>query len=315
MKATAIALAGALLAGTASAGPSVATDIPPIHSLVARVMQGVGEPALILPPGASPHTHAMRPSEAAALADAELVFWVGETLTPWFGRAVASLAQDAVSVELLDAPGTVLLPVRDRIAGASDISGEDGEGQGGQNAGRVVDHGHGGVDPHAWLDPRNALAWLASIAGALSRADPANAATYVANAAAARAELDMLAGELETTLGPVRDRPFVAYHDAYRYFETRFGLASAGAIAVSDASAPSPARIEAIRAALGRLDAGCVFAEPQFDEGLVATVTEGTRARAATLDPVGVTLTPGPALYPQLLRDLAAAIADCLGAP
>jgi zinc transport system substrate-binding protein len=72
--------------------PRVAVDIAPVHSLVARVMEGVGTPDLILPPGASPHEYSLRPSEAAALQEADIVFWMGEDLTPWMEDAVETLA-------------------------------------------------------------------------------------------------------------------------------------------------------------------------------------------------------------------------------
>ncbi|MEC8667038.1 MAG: zinc ABC transporter substrate-binding protein, partial [Pseudomonadota bacterium] len=88
--------------------PQVVTDIPPVHSLAASVMQGVGTPTLLLPPGGSAHGHQMRPSEAAAMSAADLVVWVGEELSPWIADASAKLAPDAASLSLIDVQGTVL---------------------------------------------------------------------------------------------------------------------------------------------------------------------------------------------------------------
>ncbi|MEQ3670586.1 MAG: zinc ABC transporter substrate-binding protein, partial [Pseudophaeobacter sp.] len=95
--------------------PKVATDIAPVHGLVARVMQGVGEPSLVVPVGASPHDHSMRPSEALALSQADLVFWVGEALTPWLEGAVEELAKDAQVVELMTLKGGLALPFRQGV--------------------------------------------------------------------------------------------------------------------------------------------------------------------------------------------------------
>ncbi|MDG1424723.1 MAG: zinc ABC transporter substrate-binding protein, partial [Paracoccaceae bacterium] len=67
--------------------PQVAVDIAPVHSLVARVMEGVGTPDLIIPAGASPHEYNLRPSEAASLQNADVVFWVSASLTPWMKNA------------------------------------------------------------------------------------------------------------------------------------------------------------------------------------------------------------------------------------
>ncbi|MEL7089622.1 MAG: zinc ABC transporter substrate-binding protein, partial [Planctomycetota bacterium] len=109
LSATAILMGGTALAEA----PSVAVDIAPVHSLVARVMDGVGAPSLIVRPGASPHEYSLRPSEAAALQDADLVFWIGEDLTPWMEDAVETLATDATVTALLEADGIKLLDFRE----------------------------------------------------------------------------------------------------------------------------------------------------------------------------------------------------------
>jgi zinc transport system substrate-binding protein len=303
MRRAVLALAAALAAGAAAAEPPrVAADIAPVHSLVARVMAGVGEPGLILPPGASPHDHAMRPSEARALADADLVFWVGPELTPWLARAIGTLAPDAKAVGLME-ESAARLALRHGATFAPHEHDEPGHDE----------PGHAdGIDPHAWLDPENAKAWLDAIAAALAAADAANAAAYAANAAAAKVEIDALGERIDARLAPVRGRGFVVLHDAFHYFERRFGIAAAGAIWLSDASAPGPARVEEIRRTVAQLGATCVFAEPQLDARLIATVTEGTPARPGVLDPLGAALPPGPELYPRLLQDLADGLADCL---
>ena len=147
---------------------------------------------------------------------------------------------------------------------------------------------------------------------ALAEADPANAARYEANAEAVAARLDMLVSEVTADLQPVGDRPFIVFHDAYRYFEKRFGVSAAGSITVSPDIMPGAARIGEIRAKVQELDAACIFAEPQFEPKLVATVTEGTQARSGVLDPLGASLDDGPALYFELIRNMAASIRACL---
>lgn len=315
--------------------PSVATDIAPVQGLVARVMQGVGEPALIVQQGASPHEYSLRPSEAAALENADIVFWIGESLTPWLADTLGTLAGDATVIELIEVPGTVTLPYREGATFEAHDHGDEGhdhdhahdehaqddhghddhahEEEGHDDHGHD-DHGHDheGVDPHAWLDPENAKTWLDAIATALSAADPANAATYAANAAAGRAEIDEAAAEAAATVAPVKEAGFVVFHDAYQYFETRFGLSAAGAISLSDASEPSPARIAEIQGVVADLGVACVFSEPQFNAGLVATVMDGSPAKTAVLDPLGTTIEPGPGFYPALVRQLSASMADCL---
>lgn len=288
----------------AAAAPDVVTDIPPVQSLAARIMQGVGEPASILPPGATPHGYSMRPSEAARLEAADIVFWVGEGLTPWLEDAVESLAADAVSVELMEAPGVALLAF-----------GEEGHGDHDDDHGRKDEHGHehhGDMDPHIWLDPANGKAVLAEMAARLAALDPANADAYRANAAAGAVELDALAARVEALVAPVRGKAFFTAHDAYRYFEHRFEIESAGSVALSDAAPPGPARLHRIRSEMREHGALCVFIEPQLDPKLARTAAEGSGARIAVLDPLGADLEAGPGLYPALIENLAQSLADCL---
>jgi zinc transport system substrate-binding protein len=161
-----------------------------------------------------------------------------------------------------------------------------------------------------WLSPTNAATWLNVIAGQLSATDPENAGAYFANAAAGRAELDTLTSDINAMLGPVRGGQFIVFHDAYQYFESAFDFIASGAISISDASDPSPARIAEIRARIADEGINCVLAEPQFNAGLVATVLDGTEAKTGVLDPLGSDLAPGPALYPQLMRNLASTLVE-----
>ncbi|MEQ8602826.1 MAG: zinc ABC transporter substrate-binding protein [Marivibrio sp.] len=174
------------------------------------------------------------------------------------------------------------------------------------------DHAHGGVDAHIWLDPMNAKAMLAAMAETLAAADPANAARYRANADAAAGEIDALSADLAERLAPVRERPYIVFHDAYQYFERRFGLSAIGAVTVSPERAPGAARVQAIRDRIQETGAVCVFSEPQFEPRIVEVVTEGTGAATGVLDPLGATLEPGPGLYAALMTDLADSALDCL---
>ena len=318
----------------AHAAPRVAADIPPVHSLAAAVMEGIGAPELILPPGASPHDYAMRPSEAARLEAAEVVFWVGEGLTPWLETALDALAADAVKVSLMDAPGLRQLPFREGATFEAHDHGDEDHEATEKAADHDYDHDHdhaeeahadhalgghsheghdhGAVDPHLWLDPRNAAAMADAMAEALAGTDPANADAYRANAARLRADLAALEAEIAAAVAPARGKPFVVFHDAYHHFEARFDVEAAGAISLSDASAPGPARLDELRRLVRDLGVVCVFAEPQFDPKLAALVVEGTEAEVAVLDPLGAEIEPGPAHYQALIRSVGAALVGCL---
>ena len=329
-----VAAFASLAALPAAAAPEVVTDIPPVQSLAARVMQGVGEPASILPPGATPHGYSMRPSEAARLEAADIVFWVGEGLTPWLEDAIESLAADAVSVELMEAPGVALLEFgeeghadHDDDRGRKDEHAHEDDDRKDEHAHKEDDdrkdehahkeadghEHHGDMDPHIWLDPANGKVMLAEMAARLAEIDPANADAYSANAAAGAAEFDALAARAEAIVAPVRGKAFFTAHDAYHYFEHRFEIESEGSVALSDAAPPGPARLDRIRNEMREHGALCVFVEPQLDPKLAQTAAEGTGARVAALDPLGAGLEAGPGLYPALIENLARSLADCLG--
>ncbi|MGB2494672.1 MAG: zinc ABC transporter substrate-binding protein [Candidatus Puniceispirillaceae bacterium] len=174
------------------------------------------------------------------------------------------------------------------------------------------DHGHDEVDPHVWLDPVNAKALVHEIEEALAEADPENAATYESNAEAVMAKLDDLVAEIDAELAPVKDRGYVVFHDAYQYFENRFGVSAIGSITVSPEVLPGAERVSELQEKVRSLDATCVFSEPQFEPKLVATITENTNAGSGVLDPLGASLADGPTLYFGLLRNMARSLKECL---
>lgn len=305
------ALASLALTGTALAAPSVVASTKPVHSLVSAVMAGVGEPALIVKGAASPHTYSLRPSDAAALENADIVFWTGHGLELFLGDALETLSTKAQTVELAESEGIELLPMRE--GGAFEAHSHGDEDHGHDEAAHDHDHAHEEGDMHFWLDPENAKLMVAEIARVLSAADPENAAAYGANAETEIAALGALETEIAATLAGVRETPFVVFHDAYQYFENRFGLEVAGTITVSPETMPGAARIDQLRSKVSELGATCVFAEPNFEPTIVRTIVEGTEAKAGVLDPEGSALTEGPGLYGDLLRGIAAGLVDCLG--
>jgi len=303
------AIFGLLLSGTASATvPKVVTDIPITHSLLTQVMAGIGIPDLIVDRGASPHEYSLRPSNAASLEAADLVFWISNGLTPWLDDALNTLARNAKVIELMDAKGATVLPFREGATFETHSHrhkhDEDGHDE--------DEHATVNVDPHGWLDPYNGKIWLDVIATELSKIDPDNADIYFGNVTQGKTDIDAVISEIEATLAPFRGTDFIVYHDAYQYFEKRFDVLAAGSISLGDVSDPSPARIAEIHQTIEEMDMTCVFSEPQFNPELVATVVDGTKARARVIDPLGTRLTLGADFYLNLLRNIAQTMASCL---
>lgn len=324
-------------AGTTRADlPDVVVSIKPIHSLAAGVMQGIGEPALLIEGGASPHAYSLRPSEAEALQNADVVFWIGDEMETFLEKPLEALPKQAKVVALHEADGVVLLPFRegenweahkDHAGQKEDHRHSDDHGHehaekraDEHNHGHAEDHtahhddehAHGDKDMHIWLDPSNASAIVAHMVDVLSEVDPANAPRYQANGDALKTRLTALNSGIDGKLQPVKTTPYVVFHDAYQYFEKRYDLRPAGSITVDPDRKPSAQRLFNIRKRILDSGAVCIFSEPQFEPGVVATVIEGTQARTAVLDPLGADLSPGPDAYFALLNTLATDLRSCL---
>jgi zinc transport system substrate-binding protein len=329
--ASATLMLGASPLAMAHEAPRVVASIQPIHGLVAAVMEGVGEPTLIVRGYGSPHTYQMRPSEAQALQEADVVFRVGEGLETFLTRPLANLPHHARIVELMETPGLTLLEAREGgpwephdharddhghdhdHAHADDDHGHDHDHDDhGHDHGHDGHHRHGLYDGHIWLDPENARLMVGMIAAALAEVDPGRAEIYRSNAESARERLAELDAELGQRLEPVRDAGFIVFHDAYQYLEHRYGLNALGSITVGPERMPGARRLSEIRARIGEVGATCVFREPQFESALIETVVEGTGADRGVLDPLGADLEPGPDSYFRMMLANAEALVDCL---
>ena len=288
------------------AAPKVVASIAPLHSLVSGVMEGVGEPQLLIGGGASPHAYALKPSDARALSDAALIVWVGEGLETMLEHPLHSLAGKARVLELGTLDGIELLPTRE---------GGAWEGHAAEEAdhGHPQEHGHGEFDTHLWLSPHNARRIVAAVAEALSQLDPVHAPQYQANAGDMKQRIAALESRLLKQLAPVRERRYIVFHDAYHYFEEAFGLHPAGAISISPDRRPGARRISEIRRTIHDSGVTCVFSEPQFRSATVEVVLEGSDARHGVLDPLGSALEPGKEQWFKLMQGLANNLVACLG--
>jgi zinc transport system substrate-binding protein len=292
-------------------GLNVVASIKPVHSLVAGVMAGIGVPELILQGASSPHSFSLKPSQAVQLENANLIFWIGPGMEAFLEKPISTIGASSQSVSMVGAPGIVLLAPREGGAFEAhehhDSAGHGSEGQQNEGQGEQI-----GVDPHIWLDPDNAKAKINAIVKALGSADPANRMIYQANGETMLAKLDALAGEVDAIIESVRGRKFFVFHDAYHYFERRFGIEAAGSITVNPEVAPGVERLKEIRDLVSSFGATCIFSEPQFRSNLIDVVSEGTNTHIGVLDPLGSGLESGPDFYFNLVRTLALSLRDCL---
>ncbi|GAB6054087.1 zinc ABC transporter substrate-binding protein [Magnetospira thiophila] len=286
----------------------VVVTLKPLQGLVASVMEGVGTPHVLIAGGASPHSYSLKPSDAEVLARADVLFWIGPHMERFLEKPLRSLADGAQVVALAETPGLTLLPFTEAAA-----EGED-EHESEHVHEHAHDHAPGTMDMHVWLDPLNADVMGQRIAATLAEADPAHAETYRQNATALSGRLAALRTAIDSQLQEVRGRPFIVYHNAYRYFQNRFGLKAAGAIAMSSHALPGARHVAEIQDKIRALGAVCVFSEPQFEPKLVHRLLSGTSARAGVLDPLGASLNEGPDLYFELMQGMAESFRTCLAA-
>lgn len=327
-----------VFAQAAKAETRVVATIKPLHSLVAAVMGDTGTPELLIEGFASPHAYALRPSQARSLQSADVVFWIGPDIEGFLVKPLATTGQNAQSVALIDVEGITRKSYRDghhdhdhgehkdhakhehdkheHDKHAHDKHEKDKHAHDEhKHEGHGHDHGsHDGdaVDPHIWLDPKNAQVMVRRIADVLSEHDPNAAATYRRNADAMIERLSQVSSEAAKTLADVSGAKYVVFHDAYQYFEARFGLAPAAAITLNPEVAPGAEQLRRIKQEIAETGVKCAFSEPQFDPKLVQLVLEGSSAKFAELDPLGAAIPAGPDHYIQTIRQMARSFHACL---
>ena len=283
--------------------PKVVVSIKPIHSLVVGVMQDVAQPLLLLQGNASPHTYVLRPSDAKNLHRAHVLFWVGAELETFLTRVVDNLPAQVERIALLTSAEIQRLP--NRMEGfnhaPSALLVHEHE-----------QHAQGQWDPHIWLDPENAQKMVVFIGRVLTRRFPQFSDQFQKNVTHMLQRLRQLDSDLKRQLLPVKNVPFLVYHDAYHYFERHFGLHSVGAVTLNPDRPSGAKRISKLRDFLKTSKVICLFAEPQFRASIIQTIIEGQHIKVGTLDPMGMHLDEGTEHYFQLLHTLANRLTTCL---
>ena len=306
----------------AKAETKVVASIKPIHSLISYVMDGVGTPGLLVDGSSSPHTFQLKPSHATMLQEADIVFWIGEDLESFLETPLESIAKDAKQVTLMESEDIEMLKFREKnVFDDHDDHGDehDDHDEHGDEHDEHEDehddhahhdgHNHGEFDIHFWLDPEIAKTIVQIAAKEISEIDPANASKYEANAAKALNKLDQL---INDTRGKInKDATYVVFHDAFQYFEQRFGIEVIGALTVNPEILPGAKQLAEIREVIEHESVNCLFSEPQFNPTIAETIASDTGVKAAVLDPLGAELEPGKDLYFDLISDMASSFESC----
>ena len=319
----------------------VVTTIKPLHSLISRIMETRGEPQLIIEGTNNPHTFVFKPSHAKMIEEADIVFWIGEDLEAFMEKPLNSLAKNAKKIAFMDSDSIEKLKFRevnifDDHDDHDDHDGHEDEHEGhddhddhghkdddhddhddhdghedehDDHAGHHDGHNHGEFDAHIWLDPENAKEMVKIIRDELIKIDPEGQRQYSVNAAGATLELDNLINSVEKELS--KDISYIVFHDAYQYFETRFGVKSAGALTLNPDVLPGAKQIADIQDLINDKGIKCIFSEPQYNPKIIETLGNDMNISTGVMDPLGAYIEAGPSMYIELINEIANSIKNC----
>ena len=288
----------------------VVTSIKPIHSLATLLMEGIGSPKLIVDGSNSPHNFSLKPSHAKMLQNADLVFWVGEDIETFLEKPLKTVAVKARKIELMKISQLKKLKFREKNI----FEGHDDHGHGKKDDhghGKKDDHGHahGEYDPHIWLDPLNAKIILNEMAKNMKAMDNKNTSKYDANLIQANKKIDNLVSNINKNIN--KKAKYVVFHDAYQYFENRFGLKTLGALTVNTDVLPGVEQLKDIREVIKEEKAKCIFSEPQFNPKIIKAIAKDTNIKTGVLDPLGADIKNNKDLYFKLLNNLSNSLKKC----
>ena len=297
---------------SAKADIKVVTTIKPLHSLISNVMDGVGEPSLIIEGSTSPHSFVLKPSHAKLIEQADIIFWIGEDIETFMEKPLESIAKNAKKVSFMELSSIEKLKFREENI----FEHEDHDDHGHDEKKDHDDHGdgheghhHGEFDAHIWLDPANAKEMLHEIAHELADLDPANADKYESNADNTIKSIDDMISSVGSSIN--KNAKFIVFHDAYQYFEKRFGVATAGALTLNTDVLPGAKQISEIQEVIAERDIKCIFSEPQFNPKIIETIAQDTGIKTGVLDPLGSIFDAGKSQYFTLINDLGDKLKDC----
>ena len=319
---------------SAKAEVNVVTTIKPLHSLVSSVMKGVGEPSLIIEGTNNPHTFVFKPSHAEMIENADIVFWIGEDLEAFMEKPLDSLAKNAKTISFMDLASIEKLKFREQNIfddhdghddhddhghkdddhdDHDDHDGHDDEHDGhddhDDHAGHHDGHNHGEFDAHIWLDPANAKEMVLEISHELSELDPSNKSKYEDNASKTIVALDKHIEDVDKSLS--KDISYIVFHDAYQYFEKRFGVIPAGALTLNPDVLPGAKQIADIQDVINDKGIKCIFSEPQYNPKIIETLGNDMNISTGVMDPLGAYIDAGPSMYSDLINGIANSIKDC----
>ncbi len=305
----------------AKAEIKVVTTIKPLHSLISNVMDGIGEPSLIIEGTTSPHSFVLKPSHAKLIEQANIIFWIGKDIETFMEKPLSSIAKNSKKISFMELKNIDKLKFREENIFEHDDHDGHGHDEDKDHDGHGHDedkdhdghghegHHHGEYDAHIWLDPFNAKEMIHEIAHELSGLDPANADKYNQNADKTILAINKMVKKINENIN--KNAKFIVFHDAYQYFEKRFGISTAGALTLNTDVLPGAKQISEIHEVISSKEIKCIFSEPQFNPKIIETIAKDTGIKTGVLDPLGSTFDANKSQYFKLINDLGNKLNDC----
>ncbi|WP_163372287.1 zinc ABC transporter substrate-binding protein ZnuA [Endozoicomonas acroporae] len=276
--------------------PKVLVSIKPLQLIAQAVTEGVTDTEVLLPPGSSPHSHSLKPSDARKLRSADVIFWVGPSMETFLPKMLAS-AKGVKAVSAMDMHGIRLRS-----------SEEHGH--------HVHEHGehhdHGDYDPHIWLSTDNARVIAREMARVLMSVDKVNQSRYQRNLALFLNSMDQTDVRNGQKVEQSGRQPFFVFHNAYGYLQEQYGLEVAGYFTLNPEQQPGARHLVSLKGQLNKVGSACIFREPQFQPAYIERLTEGLSVQVGVLDPLAENIQSGPESYATFINQLVDNITSCI---
>lgn len=278
--------------------PKVLTTIKPLQLLSQGITEGVTDTDVLLPAGASPHSHSLRPSDARKLHSADVIFWIGPDMESFLPRVLPDSEKVKIQA-MMDVKNIKLIKNDSQKAEVHEHHGHH-------------HHDHGDYDPHLWLSTDNGRVMAKAIAETLSDMDKANASHYQANLEKLLEKLDETDIRNQKQLADISHHPFFVFHDAYGYLQDQYDLNVAGHFTVNPEQQPGARHLSTLRNQLKDSGKTCIFREPQFQPAYIDRITEGLPVKVGELDPLAENIQVTPNGFPEFINSLVDNIQLCL---
>lgn len=305
----------------------ILTSIKPLQLIAEDITQGVIESLVLLPPGASPHAYALRPSEVRNIANAKSIYWVGEQLETFLQKPFSKYSHKAHALASLGdfnadtakASGHNPTATGHEEHNEHDEHESDEEHAAHENTHSEEDsvpvhiHHYQGSDPHIWLSPTVALLIAKQIMEQTITLYPQHKDQLTANYGAFEQALAKVDLSLKTQFSPLKALGFLVFHDAYSRFIEHYQLNQIDALTINPAKRPGARHLAEIRRQIQDSAPVCIFSEPQFSKVAIQTVMRNTQLRSAELNPLATQINADKNRYASFLKDFGQRIIGCLG--